>query len=95
LLGDSRLGRQSSVVGSLSVAQDTSGGRLADRARVNSVIFGATVLATATALHEISSGIAAVRLGARSLRCRVRLGPDSILALAVFGLGLAGLFVLP
>lgn len=31
----------------------------------------------------------------RTLRCRVRLGPDSILALAVFGLGLAGLFVPP
>jgi cation:H+ antiporter len=120
---------------------------------VNGVIFGATVLATATALPEISSGIAAVRLGdnalamgdifggnafqvclflladlvagspvlptagrlnawlaslgigltavyaigvvARPMRCRARLGPDSLLAIALFGLGLAGLFVLP
>ena len=28
----------------------------------------------------------------RPLRCRFRLGPDSLLALAVFGLGIAGLF---
>jgi cation:H+ antiporter len=111
------------------------------------------VLATATALPEISSGIAAVKLGdnalaigdifggnafqvclfvladlvagtpvlptagrlnswlaslgvaltaiygigvvGRPLRCRARLGPDSVLALVVFGLGVAGLFVLP
>jgi cation:H+ antiporter len=135
------------------VALEFSGSTLADRAGVNGVIFGATVLATATALPEISSGIAAVRLGdnalamgdifggnafqvclflladlvagspvlptagrlnawlaslgigltavyaigvvARPMRCRARLGPDSLLAIALFGLGLAGLFVLP
>ena len=135
------------------VALEASGSSLADRAGVNGVIFGATVLATATALPEISSGIAAVRLGdnalalgdifggnafqvclflladliagapvlptagrlnswlaslalgltavyaigvvARPERCHARLGPDSILALALFGLGVAGLFVLP
>ena len=135
------------------VALEMSGNTLADRAGVNGVIFGATVLAVATALPEISSGIAAVRLGdhalavgdifggnafqlclflladliagspvlptagrlnswlaslgvgltaiyaigvvARPQRCRARLGPDSILALVVFGLGIAGLFVLP
>ena len=135
------------------VALELSGNSLADRAGVNGVIFGATVLATATALPEISSGIAAVRLGdnalalgdifggnafqvclflladliagtpvlpqagklnswlaslgvgltaiyaigvvARPERCRARLGPDSIFALVVFGLGVAGLFVLP
>lgn len=134
------------------VALEVSGNLLADRAGVNGVIFGATILATATALPEISSGIGAVRLGdnalalgdifggnafqvclflladliagapvlpstgvlnswlaslgvaltavyiigvvARPQRCRARLGPDSILALAVFGLGLAGLVVL-
>ena len=127
-----------------------SGNVLADRAGVNGVIFGATILATATALPEISSGIAAVRLGdhalalgdifggnafqvclflvadivamrpvlpsagdqnawlgalgialtavygfgviGRPLRCKARLGPDSWLALAVFGLGIGGLF---
>ena len=135
------------------VALEMSGNSLADRAGINGVIFGATVLAVATALPEISSGIAAVRLGDHALaigdifggnafqvclflladliagspvlptagrlnswlaslgvgltaiyvigvvgrpqRCHARLGPDSILALAIFGLGIAGLFVLP
>jgi hypothetical protein len=31
----------------------------------------------------------------RPLHCRFRLGPDSILALVVFGLGVAGLFFVP
>jgi cation:H+ antiporter len=135
------------------VALEESGNELANRLSVNGVIFGATVLAFATALPEISSGIAAVRLGdhalamgdilggnafqvclfivadlvagkpvlpsagdlnawlaalgvaltaiygfgviIRPMRCRFRLGPDSLLALAVFGLGIAGLFVVP
>lgn len=135
------------------VALEVTGNALADRAGINGVIFGATVLATATALPEISSGIAAVRLGdnalaigdvfggnafqlclflladlvagspvlpaagtlnswlaslgvaltvvyavgvvARPSRCRLRLGPDSIVALSLFALGIAGLFVLP
>lgn len=135
------------------VALEVSGNALADRAGINGVLFGATVLAAATALPEISSGIAAVRLGdnalaigdvfggnafqvtlflladliagapvlpsagrlnswvaalgialtavyaigvvARPERCRWRLGPDSILALVVFALGIGGLFVLP
>ncbi len=133
------------------VALEASGNALADRAGVNGVIFGATVLAAATALPEISSGIAAVRLGDNALamsdifggnafqltlflladlvagkpvlpsagnlnawlaalgvaltavygfgvisrpeHCRLRLGPDSILAFLLFGLGIAGLFV--
>jgi cation:H+ antiporter len=132
------------------VALQSSGNDLATRLHVNQVIFGATVLATASALPEISSGIAAVRLGdnalamgdifggnafqvclflvadlvagkpvlpssgnlnawlaalgvavtaiygfgviSRPMHCRFRLGPDSILALAIFGLGIAGLF---
>jgi cation:H+ antiporter len=132
------------------VALEMSGSELATRLNVNGVIFGATVLAFATALPEISSGIAAVRLGDHALamgdilggnafqvclflvadlvagkpvlpsagnlnawlaalgvaltaiygfgvisrpeRCRFRLGPDSLLALALFGLGVAGLF---
>ena len=44
-----------------------SGSDLAGRAGINGVIFGATVLALATALPEISSGIGAVRLGDHSL----------------------------
>jgi cation:H+ antiporter len=135
------------------VGLETSGNELADRAGVNGVIFGATVLAGATALPEISSGLAAVRLGDNALamgdifggnafqvclflvadviagapvlpsagnlnswlaslgvgltaiyaigvvgrpyKCLGRLGPDSVLALVVFGLGIGGLFALP
>ncbi|HEY2326865.1 MAG TPA: hypothetical protein VGH52_05215 [Gaiellaceae bacterium] len=44
-----------------------TGNTLANRAGINGVIFGATLLALATALPEISSGIAAVRLGDNSL----------------------------
>jgi len=135
------------------VLLEVSGNALADRAHVNGAIFGATALAAATALPEISSGLAAVRLGDHALamgdvfggnafqlvlflladlvagepvlpqagrlnswlaslgvmltaiycfgvigraeRCWARLGPDSILAVVVFALGIAGLFVLP
>lgn len=45
----------------------TSGGALADRAGINGVIFGATFLSLASALPEISTGIAAVRLGDHQL----------------------------
>jgi len=132
---------------------EISGNHLASHWGVNGVIFGATVLAGATALPEISSGIAAVRLGDNALaigdifggnafqvclflvadlvaqkpvlpsaghanawlaalgvsltaiygfgvigrpnHCRFRLGPDSILALVVFTLGVVGLFYVP
>ncbi len=135
------------------VLLEVTGNDLANRLNVNGVIFGATVLATATALPEISSGIAAVRLGdnalamgdifggnafqvclflvadlvagkpvlqsagnlnawlaalgialtavygfgviSRPLHCRARLGPDSLLALAIFLVGIAGLFFVP
>jgi cation:H+ antiporter len=49
------------------VVLEAGGNVLADRAGVNGVIFGATVLAVATALPEISSGIAAVRIGDHQL----------------------------
>jgi cation:H+ antiporter len=132
------------------VMLEESGNEIATRLNVNGVIFGATVLAGATALPEISSGIAAVRLGdhalamgdifggnafqvclflvadliagqpvlpsagnqnawlaalgialtavygfgviGRPLHTRFRLGPDSILALLLFSVGIAGLF---
>jgi cation:H+ antiporter len=135
------------------VGLELTGNELANRAGINGVIFGATVLATASALPEISSGIAAVRLGDNALaigdifggnafqvclflladliagkpvlptaghlnswlaslgvaltaiyaigvvgrpyRCIARLGPDSILAVVVFALGIAGLIVIP
>jgi cation:H+ antiporter len=45
------------------VVLEQSGNALADNFGINGVIFGATILAAVTALPEISSGIAAVRLG--------------------------------
>ncbi len=44
-----------------------SGAVLADRFHVNGIVFGATILAAASALPEISTGIAAVRLGDHQL----------------------------
>jgi cation:H+ antiporter len=49
------------------VALEISGNELANRAGINGVVFGATVLALATALPEISSGVEAVRLGDHQL----------------------------
>jgi cation:H+ antiporter len=49
------------------VVLESGGNQLAGRAGINGVIFGATVLALATALPEISSGIAAVRIGDHQL----------------------------
>ena len=49
------------------VALEISGNELANRAGINGVVFGATFLAAATALPEISSGIEAVRLGDHQL----------------------------
>jgi len=49
------------------VALEISGNELANRAGMNGVVFGATVLALASALPEISSGIEAVRLGDHQL----------------------------
>lgn len=45
------------------VMLEQTGNQLADDMGINGVIFGATILAAVTALPEISSGIAAVRLG--------------------------------
>jgi cation:H+ antiporter len=135
------------------VALELSGDTLATRAGVNGVVFGATILSTASALPEISSGIAAVRIGdnalaigdifggnafqvclflladviagrpvlpaagrlnswlaslgvaltavyaigvvARPRRSRLRLGPDSLLAVLLFAAGIAGMLALP
>jgi len=135
------------------VVLEVAGNDLANRAGINGVIFGATVLSVASALPEISSGIAAVRLGDNELAvadifggnsfqvvlflladliagkpvlpvagnlnawlgslgvaltvvyafgvimrhetCVLRVGRDSLIAVVVFGLGIAGLFVIP
>ncbi len=58
----------SSIVTLLAgVILEVSGNELAGRAHINGVVFGATFLALATALPEISSGIEAVRLGDHQL----------------------------
>jgi cation:H+ antiporter len=49
------------------VALAISSAALADRFLINGVLFGATILAAASALPEISTGIAAVRLGDHQL----------------------------
>jgi cation:H+ antiporter len=49
------------------VALELSGEALANRAGINGGVFGATVMATATALPEISSGLGAVKLGDNAL----------------------------
>jgi cation:H+ antiporter len=66
------------------------------------LIAGAPVLPSADTLNSwlASLGVAltvvyALGVIARPRRCRARLGPDSILALALFALGIAGLFALP
>ena len=149
----SLFGLACAVTLAMGVVLEMSGNTLADRAGINGVIFGATVLAAATALPEVSSGIAAVRLGdnalalgdifggnafqlclflvadlvagtpvlpeagslnawlaslgvsltaifamgviIRPLYCHFRLGPDSMLAIVFFAVGIAGLFVVP
>jgi cation:H+ antiporter len=150
----SLFGLASAITLAAGVALEASGNDLANRLGINGVIFGATVLATATALPEISSGIAAVRLGdnalamgdifggnafqvclflvadlvagkpvlpsaagnlnawlaalgialtavygfgviSRPAHTRFRVGPDSLFALVLFGLGIAGLFAVP
>jgi cation:H+ antiporter len=49
------------------VALEQSGNQLADNFGINGVLFGATFLALATALPEISSGITGVRMGRYTL----------------------------
>jgi cation:H+ antiporter len=60
-------GISSAVTLLAGVALEMSGNELANRAGINGVVFGATFLALATALPEISSGIEAVRLGDHQL----------------------------
>jgi cation:H+ antiporter len=49
------------------VALEMSGNAIANGLGINGVVFGATVLALATALPEISTGVAAVRMGRYNL----------------------------
>jgi cation:H+ antiporter len=78
------------------VALERSGNGLADLAGINGVVFGATFLAAATALPEISSGIAAVRLGDHQLAVADIFGGNAFqLCLFVLADLIAGRPVLP
>jgi len=78
------------------VMLETSGSALADRAGINGVVFGATFLALASALPEISTGIEAVRLGDNELAIGDIFGGNSFqLCLFVLADLLAGTPLLP
>ena len=78
------------------VVLEVAGSHLADRANINGVIFGATVLSVATALPEISSGIAAVRIGDNELAVADIFGGNSFQVVLFFVADLiAGKPVLP
>ena len=78
------------------VALEVSGNELANRASINGVIFGATALSVASALPEISSGIAAVRIGDHRLAVGDIFGGNAFqLCLFVVADLLAGKPVLP
>ena len=70
-------GLASAVTLGAGVALQESGNLLAGRMGLQGAIFGATILAAATALPEISSGIAAVRLGDHQLAVGDILGGNS------------------
>src|SRR5690242_7372003 len=78
------------------VVLERTGNGLADLAGINGVVFGATFLALATALPEISTGIAAVRLGDHQLAVADIFGGNAFqLCLFVLADLLAGKPVLP
>ena len=78
------------------VILERSGSGLADLAGINGVVFGATFLAAASALPEISTGIAAVRLGDNQLAVADIFGGNAFqLCLFVLADALAGTPVLP
>jgi len=86
----------SAVILVAGVALESSGSGLADLLGINGVVFGATFLAAATALPEISTGLEAIRLGDHQLAMGDIFGGNAF-QLTIFLLAdlLAGRPVLP
>ena len=86
----------SAVILVAGVALEMSGSTLAEAAGIDGVVFGATFLAIATALPEISTGIEAVRLGDHQLAMGDIFGGNAFqLCLFVLADLLAGTPLLP
>jgi len=78
------------------VVLERSGSMIADDVGLSGVLFGATVLAAATALPEISSGLASVRLGDDRLAVSDIFGGNAFLPVLFFvATAISGTAVLP